>query len=216
MGWKCCLLFVGDVDSGYFGTKPEHSPKKAREILHALGHRVEGISDWSARELFPQSNKVVVGAYEKGAYLAYTKIADDLELGTEDYMRKAMLCYPAGDLLALALHSGVNYSAFAYYKKGELLRRFACAAESGIIAQSGKLLVEEEKAYEGEYERDGQRLFPRKFDFQPEPMEFTIDAVGEEIVFALAARPLGQPLDRAGDECLVTESFTLKPAWKFW
>jgi len=47
-------------------------------------------------------------------------------------------------------------------------------------------------------------------------MEFTIDAIGEEIVFALAARALGCPLDQADKECLKTESFTIKPAWKFW
>jgi len=216
MGWKCSLLFVGDVDTGYFGTKPEHSPKKAREILRALGHKVESVSDEHYMDILPPKNKVVIGAYERGAYIAFSQIADDLELGTITYMLKAMECYPAADLLALALHSVVNYSAFAYFKKGELQRQFACTADLGIISQSGKLLPEEEKAYEGEYERDGQRLFPRKFDFQPEPMEFTIDAIGEEIVFALASRPLGQPLDRADEECLVTESFTLKPAWKFW
>ena len=216
MGWKCSLLFVGDVDTGYFSTKPQHSPVKAREILRALGQKVESVSDEHYMDIFPAKNKVVIGAYEKGAYIACSELADDLEVGTVTYMVKAMQCYPSGNLLALALHSGVNYSAFAYYKNGELQRRFACAAESGIIGQSGKLLPEEEKAYEGEYERDGQRLFPRQFDFQPEPMEFTIDAVGEEIVFALAARPLGQPLDRADKECLVTESFTIKPAWKFW
>jgi hypothetical protein len=216
MGWKCSCLFVGNIENGYFATKPKHSSEQAQNILRALGHNTDKIGKKHHADIYPAANNIVVGAFEKGAFLANTKIMDFLETGQDDYFRKAMSCYPGGNLLALALHSVVDFSAFAYYQNGQLRRMFACASDPGIIRQDGARLLEEEKQYEGSFERDGALVFPRTYDGRTH--EFAIAGITEEIVFDLSARPLGQRYDQVEEDIFETESYIVKPRpfWRFW
>lgn len=231
MGWKCHCLFVGDIESGYFGTKPTHSPEKARVILQTLRLAPDRQGTKSGAEVYPRDG-IVIGAFDKGAFIATAQISDDLEKRENRFFRRAMECYPEANLLALGLHSVVDFAAFSYYTNGQQVRTFACA-EGGIIHQSGERLPEEESEYENSIERDGKIFFPREL-LPGEVHEFDISGIGEEIVFNLGARPLGRSLEEIEADLFETEFFALKessdsssrvkskekaqakPFWKFW
>lgn len=228
MGWKCACLFVGEIENGYFGTSPQHSPEKARSILQTLGYDpgMEGTKDGAN---FYQRGAIIIGAFEKGACVSTFRIMEDLEKAESSFFKLAMSCYPDSSLLALGLQSVTDFAAFSYYKNGQLIRTFACA-EGDIIHESGNRLPEEDKAYVDSFERDGERVFPRKIGEQVE--EFGICGIADEIIFALGTRPLGISLDTFDDDSFETESFQLKdstnsksksdqnseskPFWKFW
>jgi len=233
MGWKCACIFVGEVDNQYFSTRPQHLPEKARAIRKALGQDSCSNAESHHMNIYPDAGKLVIGAFENGAFIADQDIIDQLEKGDDSYCKQALSFFPGGGLLALGLHSVVNYSAFAYYKNGQLVRSFACAADPGMIREEGEMLPEEIKQHEGSFERDGTRLFPRKFDERT--VEFTIDSIGDDLVFDLSARPLGLRFDRLDTEDIFdTEIFydnvkpqtpyrppgkeqpKPKPFWKFW
>ena len=208
MGWKCGCIFVGEIGFGYFGTKPQHSPEKAREILTSLGYdSTIGAQPYWA-DLYPPEGSIVIGAFEKGAFIAYQDISEDLELRKEGVFLKAMFCYPKKDLLALGLHSAVNYCAFALYHDGKLERSFACSVDNGIMFESGKHLPEELKQYKHSFKRDGAQVFPRKVG--KSTMEFDISCIGDEIVLDLTARPLGARYDHLPQDVFQTEKFEIK------
>jgi hypothetical protein len=233
MGWKCGCIFVGEIEDGYFSTGLKHSPEKAREIRHALGQDSCKNFEPHHMDIYPNGGMLVIGAFERGAFIADREIIDQLEKGDESYCQQALSCYPGSNLLALGLHSVVNYAAFAYYREGQLLRSFACASDPGIIRQFGEMLPEEVKAYAGSFARDGQLVFPRTFDGRS--MEFDIAGIAEEIVFDLSSRPFETRLDSYVEEDVFeTEVFygnskpqplfrpqsspkpVAKPFWKFW
>ncbi|MCW5824627.1 MAG: hypothetical protein KIT34_17650 [Cyanobacteria bacterium TGS_CYA1] len=231
MGWKCGCVFIGSIEDGYFSTKPLHQPELALSIHKALRGEPRTAGSPHYFDIWPDQGKVVIGAYEKGAFVADQNFGDLLERGEYDLFDSVSAFYKAKDYLALALHSVVNYAAFAYCKNGTLKRGFACSADSGIILQVGEILPEETKQYANSYERDGETIFTCVIRDKIE--EFTIDCIAEEMVFDLAARPLGKRLDEFDENNLQTELFlpgekknkdsstgkpqiSQRPFWKFW
>ncbi|RTL44032.1 MAG: hypothetical protein EKK48_07015 [Candidatus Melainabacteria bacterium] len=238
MGFKCYCLFVGDIENGYFGTGPQHSPEKARQILKKLGYDPHIQGKGYNAEIYPRKrNQIVIGAFDNGAFIATEKIMDELETHEDKLLRQAMSCYPGGNLLALGLHSVTGFAAFNYYRNGELIRAFAGDGEVDIIHENGNRMPEEERVYANSFEKDGSLVFPREISGKIE--EFPLCAIAEEIIFALGARPLGMPLDEMPEDVFETELFDLtnqttsikpsnkqttapesqkqaKPFWKFW
>lgn len=232
MGWKCGCVFVGNIDDGYFSTNPQHQPELALSMYKTLRGEPDQSGSPHYLDVWPKEGKLVIGAYEKGAFIADQNFGDLLERGEDALFKSLLTHYETKDFLALALHSVVNYSAFAYYKDGKLKRSFACAADHGIIRQTGEMLPEEAKQYENSFERDGETLFTCVMGDVIE--EFTIDCIAEEMVFDLSARPLGKRIDELDEDILQTEIFAAKaktgasssstarpvtsekPFWKFW
>lgn len=232
MGWKCGCVFVGSIDDGYFSTKPQQKPELALSIYRILRGAPEKPGIPHHFDFWPKEGHLVIGAYEKGAFIADQDFGDLLERGENDLFEKLSALYETKDYLALALHSVVNYAAFTYCKNGTIKRSFACSADDGIIYEAGSKLPEELKQYENSFERDGETIFP--YTINGETEELTIDCIAEEIVFDLMSRPLGSRLDEACDDILLTEIFApivkgglssksvvkpvevQKPFWKFW
>jgi len=229
LGFKCGCLFVGSIDDGYFSTAPVHKPKLAASIYKVL----RGASNVSGAphhfDIYPDEGSLVIGAYEKGAYIADRRFIDLLEREEYKLFEAVAALYETKDYLALGLHSVVNFAAFAYCKNGVMKRSFACCADDGIMHQSGERLPEEDKQYENSVERDGEIVFLYT-NLNGLSEDMPIDCVAEEMVFDLVARPLGCRMDVAEEEILQTEVFLPiakgksssqqkpieKPFWKFW
>src|SRR5262249_52987925 len=140
--------------------------------------------------VYPQKKRLVIGAYDGAAIVA----GQDLVFGTvtgekPSLLRRLLELYPDADILVVELHSVVNYFAYAYYRRGELLRAYAGSADNGILVETGDLQPEEQIYFTHSELRDGMRYF----EFHGET--YSADQIGEELAFAMARKFLGVQLD---------------------
>ncbi|SDW73527.1 DUF6928 family protein, partial [Nitrosomonas europaea] len=92
------------------------------------------------------------------------------------------------------LHSVVNLAAFALYEKGELKRCFAASGDDGVFASTGKVLSAERKVtsqYAEISNGDGEIVY-----VDDDGETFTLDALGEDIVFEIVSMMTGKRPDR--------------------
>ena len=232
MGWKAASIFVNERGPGYFGTLPPHNPEKARKICHSLGLSFSNTKQSTFENgLYPPAGTFALGAYEGGLILA-----DQDELigcsGEDDdpTVLKILHQYPDASILCITLHSVVNHWGYALYENSKLLRRFVGDADDGIALEEGQLQPEEKTLFERSRQTEpGRRIF--QIDINGVTEEFPENAAGEELVFRMASRFFGQPLDHCKPVDLfdlqlelfskpqkATSSFksSAKPLWKFW
>lgn len=183
MGWKTDLILIeGDVVS-------------REELLEVIGRPGYSIHKrGTCGDMFPPRSLVI------GAYSGCTLVADP-KLPT------SIIDYPAGQdanrlvanfadrqILCCVLHSVVNLAAFALYEKGELKRCFAASGDDGVFASTGKVLSAERKVtsqYAEISNGDGEIVY-----VDDDGETFTLDALGEDIVFEIVSMMTGKRPDR--------------------
>ena len=95
--------------------------------------------------------------------------------------------------MTFALHSVVNLWGYSVVKNGEKLRVRAGSSEGGILIEFGEMMeVEKELFSQSKVNADGERVFV--FDDMPDD-EFHDDQVGENFVFDISEKYLGESLD---------------------
>ena len=206
MGWKIACILINERERGYLRRLPAHDQRAARELIEQLGlglYLSLELTDFDYG-MYPKEGRLVIGAYPGAAIVA----SQDLVFGTVTGENTSLLngllkVFPAAEILVLELHSVVNYFAYACYQQDKLLRAYAGSADDGILIESGEMQPEEQALFDRSMVRDGVRYFK----FAGDNEEYTLDQVGEEIVFALATRILGEPLDEFSSEDLVVEEF---------
>ena len=210
MGWKTACILINERERGYLGTLPTHDQRTARELIARLGlgsYQSLGLTDFDYG-MYPAEGRLVIGAYPGTAIVA----SQDLVFGTVTGEKTALLnklleSFPTAELLVLELHSVSNYFAYACYDQGKLLRAYAGSADDGILIEVGELQPEEEALFVRSTMRNGVLYFT----FADDNEEYTIDQIGEEIVFSLAARFFDAPLDEFASEDLIVEEFEAQP-----
>lgn len=191
MGWKAFAVFATAVP-GYFGTRPRHEAQRAEQLrlrLGLSGYAYVGPATLEAA-LYPRKGALYIGAYPDGAIVCETQLVCQLfdaaschkiGGGTAPFaeFKPALLgLYPAGEVLALVLHSVVNLWGYSLYAGGKLRRSAAGASDDGIIANEGAPLPEERRVL------DACAI-----------EEVDEEVGGEELVFDVSARMFGQRLD---------------------
>ena len=109
--------------------------------------------------------------------------------------------FPDTEICALVLHSVVNFWGYSISKNNEKIRVRAGSAESGTFIEHGDVIEEEKALFAKSEITNGKRLF--HFDDMPDEY-FTDDQVGENFVFDISKRYLGEQLD-ADEELFETE-----------
>jgi len=189
VGWKAFVLFATDQPPGYFGGFPPNDPQRAEHIRMQLGLTdYETVGATPLEEgLHPGKGELFIAAPAGGVVLSHPDFIESFfmeknsdELGPVpphvEAFRKAVLgLYPSGQVLAIMLHSVVNLWGYSLFSEGRLVRCASGSADDGVIADFGEPLPEE----------------------QPLLAENELnDEIGEDLVFAVAARFLGKPVDR--------------------
>jgi hypothetical protein len=191
MGWKAFAIFAAE-QPGYFGSAPEHDPGRAEQVRQQLGlggYDTVGLSTFDAG-MYPRDGQLFIGAYPAGVIVCHDKLPgyffDDqsrrsISGGSSDMQQSVsalLSLYPQGEVLAVVLHSVVNLWGYTLYSSGRLVRSAAGAADDGLIANVGMPLPEEARV-----------LSTCPIDKVDE------ECAGEELVFDVAARMLGQRID---------------------
>lgn len=195
MGWKASCIFVNQREPGYLGTFPKHDPALARELVAALPVPPHVALERTNLELAmdPDPGRLFVGAYPGGAVICEFDLAQSCIAPTPPPVIRALSKHYAGaPILAITLHSVVNLYGYAYFEVGKLRR-----------ARAGT---------------DGGEPFLGVGEPLPEELPLLRDnACGEEIVFAIADRYFGAPIDEVDIWDLEMARFTpVHPRRSFW
>lgn len=224
MGWKANCILLSENGGPVFASHPPHQPRKARELLAALGL---GNATFKSETDFLEAVHITngdigIGAYDGGLILC----GMDIDLPENESAQKMVAAlfqlYPHASILELGLHSGVNFFHYKLWMDGKVLRHFAGSAEDGLVSDVGGHLPEEEPHFKKSEMRDDEWVFIIERD--GEKHEYDVSAYGEELLFCVAGRFLGERLDSAEIENLKIELFTnprsspgrKKPWWQFW
>lgn len=191
MGWKAFTLFATDQPSGYFGSFPQHDPERAEAIRIRLGldrYEIKGKSTFE-QGIYPQNGSLFIGAYPGGTILCeedlpfdfFDEISEKTHVpGVErrNFRSNFLNLYPAGQVLAIVLHSVVDLWGYSLYSKGKWIRAATGSSDDGLIGQFGQPLPEEERI------------------LRECPIEKVHEeGIGEELVFDVSTRFLGKRID---------------------
>ena len=209
MGWKAACILVSEREPGYLGALPQHDPVAAHDLIVRLGLGScpsLRLTDFDYG-VYPESGRFVIGAYNGAAIVAGQDLVFGMVIGEKgDVLRQLLELFPAAEILVIELHSAVNYFGYAYYRGQELQRAYAGSAEDGVLVERGELQPEEQDYFAHSEVRDGMRYF----DLDGET--WTVDQIGEILVFAMASKFLGKPLNQLSLKNLTVEELEERPA----
>ncbi|MCB2377469.1 hypothetical protein LGH70_07745 [Hymenobacter sp. BT635] len=185
MGWKASLVIINRTIEM---TVPELIKKLGgSQVTYTLASTLE-------KAIYPEENKLYVGFYQGN-----TIICDaDLPLifydeGLSEVEKNFIKIFPEAEIAALSLDSFDNFYGYALLEKGKKTRVKVGDCQVSLRLEVGKPLPEEREIYENSIFRDDKtRLFRIGDDIGT---KYTEDAVGEEFVFEIAKRFLGDRLD---------------------
>ena len=227
MGWKASFIIINKP------TQVNHL-----EIIKELGfNKITEVGEDSFDEVMnPKDESIYIGSYNDNLIICIQDLPlHFLEEGvskTEVILQKI---FPNSEICAIVLHSVVNLWGYAVWKNGEKIRVRAGSSEEGTYIELGEPLEEEKELLSKSFlDNDGVRMYQMD-GFSDRP--FSEDQVGENFVFSVCARYLGEELDVL-DEFLDETVFsgyrfgkvlqndeeiqddnskpTAKPWWKFW
>jgi hypothetical protein len=184
MGWKLSMVLIN--------TEQDFDKK---EVFDALGYyNLEKADPQDFYSIMnPEEDKIYIGKYKGNIIICM----QDLPLESlDDKVSKAEAVFskkfPGTDVATFVLHSVVNLWGYSIVKDGKKIRARAGNSEAGTAIECGTILEEEKELLSKSTLNDeGERVFI--FDDMPED-EFFDDQVGENFVFEISGRYLGENL----------------------
>ncbi|MBY0503249.1 MAG: hypothetical protein K2X03_05045 [Bryobacteraceae bacterium] len=186
MGWKVSCVFVSERGGPLFADPLVNDPQQCERLASELG--------------FARFRRVRESTFEGGVFPyrgelfigaypgGYFIGHDSLWLGTPGPLfEKVTHRFSSSTVLALGLHSVTDFWAYALFEAGELKRVHVGAVDEGIMADYGLPLPEESEGSDG-----------------------------EELVFSIAARMTGCPLDQDGPHIELPMSVFTPPSFWRW
>ncbi|MBO9699769.1 MAG: hypothetical protein J7604_06130 [Sporocytophaga sp.] len=220
MGWKASAIII------HSKTETDY-----KSLLSELGFsNLSKIKDKTVEEVInPDENEVYIGRYKNNLIICAPDMPMNFFEETPGHAERVLIeKFPNAEICSIVLHSVVNLWGYAVIKDGQKIRSRAGSADSGTFVEFGEPLKEElDLLSKSHIAADGKRSYLFE-DFPDEPM--TEDQVGEEFVFEITGKYLGEQLDRCDDFLFETRlegyrysniinpsSASLgKPWWKFW
>ncbi|MBV7530518.1 hypothetical protein [Chitinophaga sp. sic0106] len=224
MGWKVFTIII--------------SPSSNIEFDHLLGQLnlpdlQPAAEDSMNRAIYPDQGKIYIG-HVQNCLVITDFYLPEINLTSEISPMEAILIqeFPNAEICTLVLHSTVNFWGYSIIQNGIKVRARAGSADTGTTLDFGTALQEELPLLEkSSIDEDGNRLYIIDGETYME------DQVGENLVFDVASRYFGAPLDRLEEEVffgatmkgfsyfipqkqrirvVAKPMFVSNPWWKFW
>lgn len=181
-----------------------------------------------AASLFPGERLTQIGAGDLGytcppneeihiGHLGDVAIVAAAEFGIDYPSRLAKRFLegtPFTDVYLHAMHSVVDWFAFAHWKDGRLVRSLSLSPDSGIIENIGNTLAFEEPYWSGEHPALDPEEDPDSYPFVFHPLE-----LGEAALLEMFGYQLEGDIERAGFDAESIALVRLKRSrrwWKLW
>jgi len=214
MGWKLSMILINS-----------EKPFDKNAFFNELGYYQlqEAGNEPFEIALYPPEDRIFIGQYQGNTLVCLQDLPlDSLNESVSVAENLLSTQFPNTDIVTLALHSGFNFWGYSLTRNGKKVRARAGSGDDGTIVEFGEILEEEKALFAQSHVNDeGERIFVlNRFPDH----EFTEDQVGENFVFNLSARYLGEKLDACDELLFETElegySFSKadpnKPWWQLW
>jgi len=212
MGAKTWMLVYSDGNAGEIlrsgpGLDRDTTAILARKLFPS--ERLQPLEDGSLLDTCPPDNELIVGCFPGLSIVA----AKEFGLDYPSTLQSAFIEPALGRTICLhAMHSAVDWFAYAMWKDGKLQRSLSLSPDSGILEDIGPRLPFEEPYWAGEHPALDPEEDESNYPFAFHPLE-----LGEAALLEL----VGYQLE--GDDCRVDpEEIPLmcfkrsKSWWKFW
>lgn len=216
MGAKTWMLVYAERDPREaLRAAPQLDPEATRKLAIALFPRetLELAGDGDLSCTCPPDGEIHIGRFPGVAVVA----AKEFGIDYPSRLPQHFLTHGPGDLVYLhAMHSVVDWFAYAHWRGGKLVRSLSLSPDSGVLEDLGERQSFEEPYWSGQHpsvdpdEDEGEDAYP--FPFHP------LD-LGEAALGALFGYQLEGPID---DTLLEPQAIPLlrfkrsRAKWKFW
>jgi hypothetical protein len=216
VGCKTAAIFVTTAEPDYFRTEPEHDPDKALELIDMLelGQLEAGEVVTYSEAMYPPDGELALGAYDNGFALSDKRLHGQVTEKHHALRDKILFCFPSSHVIAIELESGINLYGYSVYENGTLVRALGGSHDAGCVIDLGAHMPEEEPHFANSKTIDNKLVFTTSI--LGSPKNFELSSYGESLVFAVAARVLGENSRWSGPgEDLMVQLFT-KPTANAW
>jgi hypothetical protein len=214
MGAKTWMLVYAERDAREaLRTVPTLDPEATRELAHTLFPKdtLELAGDGDLSYTCPPDDEIHIGCFPGVAVVAAKEFGIDYPSSLPEHF----LAKGPGDLVYLhAMHSVVDWFAYAHWSGGTLVRSLSLSPDSGILEDLG-----DRRPFEGPYWAGQHPAVDPEEDEDAYPFPFHPLELGEAALCDLFGYQLEGFID---DSLLEPESIALlrfkrsKSKWKFW
>jgi len=214
MGAKTWMLVLADFNAREaLAAKPSLDREATQKLADTLfpGEKLEAIGDGDLSFTCPPDDEVHIGCFPGVSVVA----AKDFGIDYPSKLNQRFITSGSNGTITLhAMHSVVDWFAYATWAKGKLVRSLSLSPDSGIMEDIGQRLPFEEPFWSGEHPAvDSEEEDAYPFPFHPlELGEATLkDRFGYQLegyIDASLLEPESIPL--------VRYKRSRSPWWKFW
>lgn len=215
MGAKTWMIVYSNGNAAnILQSKPALNKSKTNELVGELfaGFKLTPIENGDLSYTCPPEDEIYAGCFSDTFIVA----ADEFGIDNPSQLSSAFLNLKYGNTIQLhAMHSAVDWFAFAVWKDGVLERSLSLSPDDGILEDLGKKYPFELPFWNGEH----PAVDPEDEDEEEYPFQFHPLELGEEVLKIF----FGYQLEGFVDTSLFEpEDIPLlgykrsKPKWKFW
>lgn len=171
MGAKTCMLVYAHSNAREaLRTIPQLNRQSTHTLAAALFPRekLEAVGDCDLSDTSPPDNELHIGCFPGVSVVAAKEFGIDYP---SSLPQKFIAAGGPGKVTLHAMHSVVDWFAFAQWTNGTLLRSLSLSPDSGILEDIGNRLLFEEPYWSGEHpaddEEDAEEDDPYPFPFHP-------------------------------------------------
>ena len=215
MGAKTWMLVYADSDpSKHLRSATQLDRDRSIALANRLFNKdkLELISDRSnLTYTCPDDNEVVVGSFQNVAIVAASEFGIDYPSRLPKHFLDNA---PHRDVYLHAMHSAVDWFAFAHWSDGKLMRSLSLSPDSGVLEDIGPRLAFEEPYWNGEHPALDPSEDQDSYPFQFHPLELGEAALKEFFGYQLEGFVDESLLDPENVPLLLLQRS--KSWWKFW
>jgi len=214
VGAKTCMLVYANGDPRVaLGRKPSLDAEASLRLAGSLfpGERLAESGRGDLTDTDPPDNEIYLGQFGDVAVVAAR------EFGIDNPSRIAqhfLTAAPFADAYLHAMHSVVDWFAFAQWKRGTLVRALSLSPDSGIIENIGNTLPFEHSYWSGQHPALDPEEDPDFYPFPFHPLE-----LGEAALLDMFGYQLEGDISSSRFEPESIELLHLKRSrswWKLW
>lgn len=216
MGAKTWMLVYAETDAREALAR---QPKLDRDATLALakslfpGETLTPVGDGDLNDTCPPDDEVHIGRFGDVSVVAAKEFGLDLPSQLDPSFLKAV---PGARIDLHAMHSVVDWFAYALWREGRLVRSLSLSPDSGILEDIGSRLPFEEPYWAGEHPALDPEEDPESYPFPFHPLDLGEAALRELFGYQLEGFLVAPGLIAAEEVPLMRFKRSRPRKWAFW
>ena len=215
MGAKTWMLVLANSNAREaLAAKPPLDREATQKLANILfpGEKLEPIGDGDLSYTCPPDNEVHIGCFQGVSVVAAKEFGIDYP---SKLPQRFIAAGGNGTVTLLAMHSVVDWFAYATWANGNLVRSLSLSPDSGIIEDIGQRLPFEEPYWSGKHPAVDSEEVKDDYPFPFHPLELGEAALKDQFGYQLEGH-IDASLLEPGSIPLVRYKRSSSPWWKFW